>query len=65
VVLDRPGYSQSLPQGWMSLAVPQVDVSSTELRDALLSGRDIGDHLPPAVLHEIRARRLYQSAVLS
>ena len=65
VVLDRPGYSQSLPQGWMSLAVPQVDVSSTELRDALLSGRDIGDDLPAAVLHEIRARRLYQSAVLS
>ena len=65
VVLDRPGYSQSLPQGWTSLAVPQVDVSSTELRDALLSGRDVGDDLSAAVMHEIRARGLYRSAVLS
>lgn len=65
VVLDRPGYSSPLPQGWTSLAVPQVDVSSTEVRDALLAGRDVGDSVAPAVLREIRVRGLYQSAVLS
>ena len=65
VVLDRPGYSQALPQGWTSLAVPQVDLSSTGLRDSLQRGDDVGDAVSAAVLHEIRARGLYRSPVLS
>lgn len=61
VVVDRPGYVADVKRGWKVLAVPPVDVSSTELRDWLRSGRDVSAHMTRDVVHEIVSRRLYGS----
>lgn len=67
---DRPGFPSiativsGLPPEWQAvtdaIAPPEpVDISSTEVRDALASGRDVSALLDPNVLSEIRARGLY------
>lgn len=43
------------------LAAPEVDVSSTRLRDLLASGSGTGKALPPAVAAAIQARSLYRN----
>jgi nicotinate-nucleotide adenylyltransferase len=42
------------------LGVPEVRVSSTEIRRALAAGLPLGKALPPAVAAAIEARRLYR-----
>ena len=69
---DRPGFESvadiisQLPPQWRDItdAIPTpepVDMSSTAVRDALLSGGDVSDLLLPAVVEQIVARGLYGS----
>ena len=69
-VFDRPGFPSvatimsGLSAEWQAvtdaIATPEpVDISSTAVRDALASGRDVSTLLDPNVLSEIRARGLY------
>lgn len=61
-VVERPGAgAQAVPLGWdwTGVAVPRLEVSSTELRDRVADGRPLDYLLPPAVIACIRERRLY------
>lgn len=71
---DRPGFQSVgeilpiLPQAWQditdAIATPEpVDISSTAVRDALLSGGDVSALLLPAVFDQIVARGLYGSGL--
>jgi nicotinate-nucleotide adenylyltransferase len=40
---------------------PMLDISASEIRNALAAGRDVADLLPPAVWAYIRQRELYRS----
>jgi nicotinate-nucleotide adenylyltransferase len=61
VVVDRPGVQAPLPEGvdWVRVEVPHLEVSSTDLRGRVVDGRPLDYLLPPAVIDEIRRRRLY------
>jgi nicotinate-nucleotide adenylyltransferase len=63
VVVERAGDAHSEPPGggWRveRVAIPRLDISSTELRDRLREGRPIDGLVPPAVVHEIGRRGLY------
>ena len=70
---DRPGFAPvdailpNLPKAWQdvtdAIATSEpVDISSTAVRDAFASGRDVSALLDPNVLSEIRARGLYGRA---
>ncbi len=61
VVVDRPGVSCALSDSidWMRVAVPHLDVSSSDLRDRIRDGRPIEFLVPDSVIVEIRERRLY------
>ena len=61
VVVDRPGWRPSLPDGiaWERVEVPHLEVSSTDLRARVVDGRPLDYLLPPAVIRGIRERRLY------
>ncbi|MCU0311164.1 MAG: nicotinate-nucleotide adenylyltransferase [Acidimicrobiales bacterium] len=62
VLVDRPGLpSPPPPAGWrfVHVSVPRLDVSSSELRDRVASGRPLDVLVPPAVIAEIDRRRLY------
>ena len=63
VVIERAGDIHAEPPGpgWRfeRLAIPRLDVSSTDIRDRLASGRPIDGLVPPAVMDLIRARGLY------
>jgi nicotinate-nucleotide adenylyltransferase len=41
------------------VAIPRLDIASTDLRERLGSGRPIDGLVPPAVVRTIRARGLY------
>jgi len=43
-----------------ALTGPPVDLSSTDVRDALLSGQDVSHRLPAGVLDYVRAHGLYR-----
>jgi nicotinate-nucleotide adenylyltransferase len=63
VVVDRPGsLSASVPDGWCwtHVEVPRLEVSSTELRHRVATGRPLDYLLPPGVVTCIRERRLYR-----
>jgi len=45
------------------IKTPLIDISSTEIRNRLASGRDVSDMLPALVADYIRKRRLYRSRV--
>ncbi|MFO7590662.1 MAG: nicotinate-nucleotide adenylyltransferase [Acidimicrobiia bacterium] len=65
VVVEREGEHAEPPgEGWkvQHLAVPRLDVSSTELRARLASGRPIHGLVPAPVVQEIAARGLYAEA---
>lgn len=72
VVLHRPGEStQAVKNAFAAspiefdalfLDVPQVDVSSTELRQRLADGLDIDGMVPPAVAQYIETHSLYSSS---
>lgn len=62
VVITRAGEHADAPgPGWRveHVTIPRLDVSSSELRERLANGRPVDGLVPPAVVHEIRARHLY------
>lgn len=62
VVVDRPGEGVgSVPDGWRGLRVevPRLEVSSTDLRDRIVTGRPLDYLLPRGVITCIRQRHLY------
>jgi nicotinate-nucleotide adenylyltransferase len=62
VVYDRPGSAgASPPEGWsfQRIDVPQLAVSSTDIRARCAEGRPIDGLVPPAVLRYINDRWLY------
>jgi nicotinate-nucleotide adenylyltransferase len=64
VVVSRPDVATPLPAGWLwqHVEVPSLDISSTDLRERLRSGRPVDGLVPPAVRAVIEARHLYRSA---
>jgi nicotinate-nucleotide adenylyltransferase len=61
-VVDRPGVAEvDPPEGWHSVRVPVApfDVSSTELRSRLETGRSVDGLVPDPVIRCIRLRGLY------
>jgi nicotinate-nucleotide adenylyltransferase len=63
VVVERKGDLEVRPpgEGWRvhHVAVPRLDISSTDIRDRLAAGRPIAGLVPPAVVAEITRRGLY------
>lgn len=62
VVVDRPGRGTGkVPDGWAAIPVdvPQLAISSSDLRDRFRDGRPVDYLIPPEVLEVIRARDLY------
>ena len=63
VVVERRGDVHAEPPGpgWSveRLSVPRLDVSSTDLRERLASGRPVDGIVPSSVVREIRRRGLY------
>jgi nicotinate-nucleotide adenylyltransferase len=63
VIVDRPGVvSPAPPPGWRleRVAMPRLDVSSTDLRQRVADGRPLRFLTPDAVVSCIRDRRLYR-----
>jgi nicotinate-nucleotide adenylyltransferase len=63
-VVSRPTSGQGrppIPPGWRSVSVdgPQIDVSSSEVRQALADGEAVDDLVPAEVVRCIRRRTLY------
>jgi len=61
-VVSRPAAAAPVvPPGWRVVRVdgPQVDVSSSEVRERLAGGRPVVGLVPPAVIHCIERRDLY------
>ena len=63
VVVERAGDAHSEPPGpgWrvQRVAIPRLDIASTDLRDRLRSGRPIDGLVPPSVVRTIHTRGLY------
>ncbi|MCI0633066.1 MAG: nicotinate-nucleotide adenylyltransferase [Actinobacteria bacterium] len=63
VVIERAGTRDAMPpgDGWRveRVWIPQLDVSSSELRERLSVGRPIDGLVPPAAVRAIRKRGLY------
>ena len=63
VVVKRAGDMHSEPPGagWrvQRVAIPRLDIASTDLRERLRGGRPIDGLVPPAVVHTIHTRGLY------
>jgi nicotinate-nucleotide adenylyltransferase len=63
VVIERAGTRDATPpgDGWRveRVWIPQLDVSSTDLRERLAAGRPIDGLVPPAAVRAIRDRGLY------
>jgi nicotinate-nucleotide adenylyltransferase len=69
LVARRPGHDVEPPPEFEGrntpvdfLDAPEIAVSSTEIRDLLREGRDVGDRVSPAVRAYIREHGLYGSA---
>jgi nicotinate-nucleotide adenylyltransferase len=66
VVVERAGDGFAEPPGggWRveRVAVPRLDISSTDLRERLRDGRPIDGLVPAEVVREIRRRGLYTDA---
>jgi nicotinate-nucleotide adenylyltransferase len=60
VVLTRGGDSLELPDGVRTLATRRVDISATEIRARVRSGRSIRGFVPDAVADYIAAHGLYR-----
>lgn len=64
-VVNRPGApAPAVPAGWEAdvVEIPNLDVSSTDLRRRVAEGRPLDYLVPSAAMREIRARGLYASA---
>jgi nicotinate-nucleotide adenylyltransferase len=67
VLVDRPGMpAPPPPDGWplVRVAVPRLDVSSTDLRRRVAAGEPIDGLVPPAVRAVIAQRGLYRGGPL-
>ena len=60
-MVERPGATTEVPEGFTvdHLDVPQLEVSSTELRDRVAAGRSLRFLVPDGVISVIHDRRLY------
>ncbi len=61
-VVSRPtGDATTVPPGWRAVQIdgPQVEVSSSEVRDRLAVGEPVDDLVPPEVIRCIRRRDMY------
>jgi nicotinate-nucleotide adenylyltransferase len=61
VKLDPGELAPKIRQRVKLVAVPGFEVSSTEIRERLRSGRSVRYLLPDAVWHYVKERRLYES----
>ena len=65
VIVERAGdrHAEAPGAGWKveRVVIPRLDISSTQLRDRLATGRPVDGLVPPAVVHAIRDRGLYTS----
>jgi nicotinate-nucleotide adenylyltransferase len=63
VVVERAGELQVSPpgEGWRvhHVRVPRLDISSTDLRERLATGRSVAGLMPDEIVTEIRRRGLY------
>ena len=62
LVYPRPGYmldAEALPQGVTLVQTPLLDISSTEIRQAIRSGNYHGRGLTPKVWKEIKQKKYY------
>jgi len=66
VVIERAGDAHAEPPGpgWRfeRLPIPRLDVSSSDVRARLAAGRPVDGLVPPAVVRELHARRLYTAS---
>lgn len=65
VVIERLGDGVDPPgEGWSveHVAIPRIDMSSSELRERLVDGRPVDGWIPPAVVRVIRERGIYTAA---
>lgn len=62
VVVDRPGTPTPIDDGfrWTRIDIPELEISSTELRQRVTEGRSIRYLTPPAVVTCISQRGLYR-----
>jgi nicotinate-nucleotide adenylyltransferase len=62
VVVDRPGTPTPIDDGfdWTRVDIPELEISSTELRQRVAEGRSIDYLTPPAVVECIGERGLYR-----
>ncbi|WP_071145569.1 nicotinate (nicotinamide) nucleotide adenylyltransferase [Bacteroides ihuae] len=63
LIYPRPGFSideKQLPEGVSLVSAPLLDVSSTFIREAISTGKDIRYFLPPAVYKMIVSEGLYK-----
>ena len=64
IIYPRPGYSvdpASLPEGVTLIDAPHIDVSSTFLRDAIASARNVDQFMPAGVYDYITQHSLYSN----
>ena len=61
IVVERPGHRIEVPPGWSfaTVSVPQVDVSSSDLRLRLAEGLPVEVLVPPSVVTYLRTVGLY------
>lgn len=62
VIVDRDGeIDGEPPSGWstVKVSIPRLDISSSELRDRVRSGRPLEPFVGGPVINEIRSRGLY------
>ncbi|MBM3675094.1 MAG: nicotinate (nicotinamide) nucleotide adenylyltransferase [Actinobacteria bacterium] len=65
VVMERAGEHADPPGPnwrWRHVAVPRLDISSSELRARIAAGRPVDGLVPPAVVRFIKDRGLYTSS---
>lgn len=61
VVVDRPGTPTPIDDGfdWTRIDIPELEISSTELRQRVADGRSVEYLTPPGVVAYLRERDLY------
>ena len=62
VVVDRPGPRRELDARfeWIRVDIPELEISSTELRERVAEGRSIRYLTPPGVASVVASRALYR-----
>ena len=61
VIAERPRHPlRSLPRGFKKLEIPQIDISSTDIRKRVRKGKSISYQVPSSVERYILNHRLYR-----